>query len=885
MKERWDAACQALLLQAKEESVRLEHHFLGTEHVALAMLLKPEGLLARLLAAFETGPGDVEQAILSEVVPSSVIRKHEGFPLSPRIRQVVVECEKMANEEGLSSIEERHLLSALLRGGRGVFVRALERLTLSVPDLLEQYQRAAPIEVDSMASTRASALNPQPQVDPEAATQPGRSGGAKGMDAHDAPTRAGRIDSRDDDEEAPTLPGPTEPKVFKKRVSMAPPDEEPEVADPRPQRAPPPPSPKKWTAAPNAPMMPLGGNPALMHHGVIKAPAVQARTPILNKIGRDLTDLARQGRLGPVVGRDEEIEELTRSLCRASRNNPLLVGDGGVGKTTIIEGLAIDVVQGNVPPSLRGVRIVEIPLATITADTKFRGELEERLMQLVEEAREDNAILVVDDVHALVGAGRSESPVDAAAILKPSLARGEVRVIGTTTPRGLPQMERDSAMLRYFHQIKVDEPTDRCVLEILRDFRERFQSFHNVMVMDEALDAALTLVRTYVKERRMPDVAIDVLDEACVRAVEISSGPKARTSTGKRPVIGAQQVAAVVSARTGIPAEALTIEEKTRMANMESEIRKTVVGQDEAVHRVSERIRMYKAGFREERRPLGVFLFLGPTGVGKTELARAIARFLFSSDEKLLRLDMSEFMEPHEVSKLIGSPPGYVGYGEEGQLTGAVRRDPHCVVLLDEVEKAHPKVFDLFLQVFDDGRLTDGKGVTTDFTHTIIILTSNLGADLWKDKTGIGIRQGGSRGALPPDSDKLREADEAGRRKRMTEALKGTFRAEFLNRLDDVLLFRPLDPEQIRAIARQVIGRWQERAQKQGYRFEVDDEVVAFLCDRGFDPDLGARPMKRAIEQHLIQPLSMKVLEGGLRADAPVVASMQGDEVIFQQED
>jgi ATP-dependent Clp protease ATP-binding subunit ClpA len=811
MRERWNDACQAILLGAKNASIELENHFLGTEHVAIAMLRRPESRLERLLRAHDIKPAEFLDTLL-EVCTPGPLPKADHIPLTPRIRRVVRTADdlsKAVNEGG--PIEEEHLLGAMIAGGRGVFVRLLEEYGLQPEQLIGEL---------------AAGLPPREAAEAPAATVKAKK---------PAP--------------APRFKEKTEPATVKRS----------------------PPSPAR-----PIPLLPLSGkNPALLDWGVVKKPTsssgakktagARGGDDLLERLGRDLTRAAREGTLPEILGREAEIDQLQQALCRASRNNPLLVGEPGVGKTAIVEGLALRVARGNVPGPLREVRIIEMPMAALTAETRFRGDLEERLLHLVEDVKKRDVILVIDDAESLASHG-SAMP-DAGTVLRPFLARGEIRLIGTTSPTAFTKtFERDNALLRCFHPIKVAPPDPATVALILEGVRTRFEDFHHVTIPDPTLATVIRQAGAYLKQRHMPDAAIDLLDEACVKAASRPPEPlEAFRSAEMAPArVEPAHVAAVVSLRTGIPVETLTREEKSRIASMEDELKTQVIGQDDAVRRVAERIRMFKAGFREERRPLGVFLFLGPTGVGKTELAKAISRFLFNSEDHLYRLDMSEYSEPHEVARLIGPPPGYVGYGEEGQLTLSVRRDPHSVVLLDEIEKAHPKVFDLFLQVFDEGRLTDGKGVTTDFTHAIIVLTSNLGADLWKAEKRIGFRQDSARARA-----RLRDTAEAGsmapeeddeRRKRIFETLKKTFRLEFLNRLDDVILFKPLEQAVIRAIARQMVGRWQERSAEQGHPFEIDDEVLDFLCKKGYEPDLGARPMKRAIEQHLVAPLSRLVL-------------------------
>ncbi len=861
MRERWDTTCQDILVEAKRASVELENHFLGTEHLAMAMLARPKSRLRTLLATVAVDPDEVSELLGEAITPGPLPIVEGGFPLTPRVRRVVSLADEVCDATGATQIEEPHLLAATLAAGRGVFVRVLEAFGLDPEKLFDD------LSVD-LEGIRAPAAT--------VGTDVRRVADRKKVVADHTRPAAPR----------PLLRREGETATFRQPVPPAAPAA-PEVPIPDlPQPM---------------PRLPLGANPALLDWGITPSPhrlqpplskpravtATPAEESLLERLGRDLTREAREGKLPRIIARDDVIDQLQRALCRASRNNPLLLGEAGVGKTAAVEGLAQRIAASNVPAALRDVRIVELPLAAITADTRYRGELEEKLLKLVTEVRQDNVVLLLDDIHTL-SAGEGPQTNDAGAVLRPFLARGDLRVIGTTTPGAFSRhIERDTALARCFHPIRVEAPDDETVIEILRSVRQRFENFHEVVVPDATLDAVVRLSHAYLKQRQMPDVAIDLLDEACVKAAsgpnrvdlgQTSDGSMRRSGEVGPGVVTAEDVAEVVSQRTGIPVETLSHEERERMARMDQTLRHQVIGQDDAVRRVSERIRMYKAGFREERRPLGVFLFLGPTGVGKTELARAIARFLFNSEDHLVRLDMSEFAEGHEVARLVGPPPGYVGYGEEGQLTGALRRDPHCVILLDEIEKAHPKLFDLFLQVFDDGRLTDGRGTTADFTHAIIVLTSNLGADLWKGEKRIGFRQAPLRRG---DEEMASAEEEELRRKRIFEALKGTFRLEFLNRLDEVILFNPLEEPDIRAIARQMVAKWQARSAEQGYPFEVEEDVLDFLCTRGHDPDLGARPMKRAIEQYVVAPLSRLVLAGEIASGRAIRATMRDGRVVF----
>lgn len=802
MRDRWDEVCQEILVEAKSAAIEMENYFLGTEHLAIAMCGEWPSRLNAILRDHGVDPG-----VFAEVVYRASTQERfpfsEHVELTPRIRAAVRHAEELSQSAGRSGpIAEIHLLAAVLSAGRGVFVRVLEAFRLTPDRMLAELE-------DELGAPAAAAED----VMVCRALRRAESGGEGDAAPDDGPS------------------------VTSAALSA-----------------------QQLEAGGGTRAVPIGvNNPVLLDWGVVNrsgtTPKKKSLERLLDKLGRDVTRHVREAGTA-VLGREDEIEQLQRALCRANRNNALLIGPPGVGKTAIVEGLARRVVEQHVPPALRGVRIVEVAMASLIADTHLRGQFEERMLALVEEVRTENVVLLIDDVHVLA-TGNSGAAAEAGNILRPFLARGDIRVIGVTSPEAFARhLERDTALVRCFHPINVEPPDDDTVRRILAAAATRLERFHGVKVPDKTLDAVIRMARAYLKGRQMPDIAIDLLDEACVKTATAAPPPPAEPAS-----VRVEEVAAVVAQRSGIPVESLTRKERDRMAQMEDELRRQVIGQDEAVRRVSARIRMFKAGFREERRPLGVFLFLGPTGVGKTELAKALARFLFESDDAMLRFDMSEYGERHEVARLIGTPPGYVGFGEEGQLTGAVRRSPHCVVLLDEIEKAHSKVFDLFLQVFDEGRLTDGKGVTTDFTHAILVLTSNLGADLWKAEKRIGFRQEGE--ARSGDDTEGEER----RRKRIFEALKGTFRLEFLNRLDEVILFRPLEPEEIRRIARQMVERWQVKSKEQRHPFEVDESVLDLLCSKGYDPELGARPMKRAIERYLVGPLSRHVLDGDFEPD------------------
>lgn len=577
-------------------------------------------------------------------------------------------------------------------------------------------------------------------------------------------------------------------------------------------------------------------------------------TPLLNKIGRDLTREAREGKLKPVIGRRQEMSRIAQILARSDKNTPLLIGEAGVGKTAIVEGLAQRIANNKVPSHLRGKRIIELPVANLVAGTKYRGELEERLAQVIHEASQPDVILFLDEIHTLVGAGRAEGgSLDAGNIFKPVLARGDIRCIGATTPAEFRQsIEKDSALERRFQRILVKEPNPEETLEMLRQTRQQYETHHQVRLLDEALEAAVHLSVAYVPNRRLPDKACDLVEEACVRAligtVSQWSGREPAQPV-EPPTIDAEAVAQVVAEWTGIPVARLTEAEQARLLKLEETLQQRVIGQAEAVTAVAQAVRLGRAGLKKSNRPIAVFMFVGPTGVGKTELAKALADSLFNSEQELIRLDMSEFMEAHSVNKLIGAPPGYAGYEEEGQLTGALRQKPYSVVLLDEIEKAHPRIFDLFLQLFDDGRLTDAQGHLADGRNAIFIMTSNVATDLIQKRQPMGFKPHLS----PPEDIKP---------KIMAE-LSHTFRPEFLNRLDEVIVFQHLSAEHIRAIARLQLARLSNQLQQQhGMSLVVEESALALICEEGYSEKYGARPLERAIERLIAKPLSELILEG-----------------------
>lgn len=645
----------------------------------------------------------------------------------------------------------------------------------------------------------------------------------------------------------------------------------------------------------------------------------------LDKFGRDLTQAAKNGEVDPVIGREKEIQRVIQILSRRTKNNPVLIGEPGVGKTAVAEGLALEIAKGNVPEILKDKRVVSLDLTGMVAGAKYRGDFEERIKAAIDEVKKSkNTILFIDELHTIVGAGAAEGSADAANILKPSLARGDFQVIGATTLNEYRKyIEKDAALERRFQPVKVGEPTPEQAVQILKGLRDSYEAHHKVKITDEAINAAVTLSSRYIADRYLPDKAIDLIDEGAskVRLAsltspdnvkeledEIADYEKEKASAineqdferaarlrdeqkelqtklddakkkwqeqqkGNSGEVTAEDIAKIVSEWTGIPVVQLTKEESERLLNMENVLHERVIGQSEAVTAIAKAIRRGRVGLKDPKRPVGSFIFLGPTGVGKTELCKALAEAMFGDENAMLRLDMSEYMEKHTVSKLIGSPPGYVGFEEGGQLTEKVRRKPYSVVLFDEIEKAHPDVFNMLLQILEDGRLTDSQGRTVDFKNTIIIMTSNVGARLITEKqSSLGFNS---------ENENAEESEKKDIKELVTGELRKVFRPEFLNRVDDIIVFNKLNKDEIKQIAVKMLKTLENRLDKMNIKISFTDNAISEIADKGFDENYGARPLRRAIQNEIEDPLSEQMLEGKVKDGAVVTCDFADGQFTF----
>ena len=667
-------------------------------------------------------------------------------------------------------------------------------------------------------------------------------------------------------------------------------------------------------------------NRALSQSMPQSGPRSTTKTPTLDQLGIDLTAAARAGKLDPVIGRTKEIERVIQVLSRRTKNNPVLIGEPGVGKTAIAEAIAHRIAAGDVPETLQGKRLLTLDVGSLVAGTKYRGEFEERLKKIIEEIKTaGNCVLFVDEIHTLVGAGAAEGAVDASSILKPSLARGELQCIGATTLDDYRKhVERDAALERRLQPILVEEPSTEQTIDILRGIKSRYEDYHRLTIDDEALKTAAGLAARYIPDRFLPDKAIDLIDEASSRLrikqtsvplglneamqdleavrkekdqamsaqeyehaaelrereleltnkIENMRQEQQQESDSAEKVVTEEHIAEVVCMWTGIPVTRLAADETSRLLQMEEAVHKRIVGQDEAIVAISKAVRRARAGLKDPRRPIGSFIFLGPTGVGKTELVRALSEFMFGSEEALVRLDMSEFMERHAVARLVGAPPGYVGYEEGGQLTEAVRRKSYSAILLDEIEKAHPDVFNILLQIFDDGHLTDAKGRRVDFRNTIIIMTSNIGSELIRKESSIGF-------ISRSDEAKVAQMSYEKMKEKVLEEMKKTFRPEFLNRIDGVVVFHALSQEHIRQIVELMLYQIESQLKEKDIKLEITDAAKDLLGEKGYDPTFGARPLRRVIEHMIEDPLSEALLEGRFHSGETVQIDCQNEEIVL----
>lgn len=826
---------QQVLALARKEAAQFNHNYVGTEHILLGLIKLGQGVAVNVLQKMGLDLETVRKTVENQVgVGAGAPKSPMNIPYTPRVKKVLALAAKEAKALNHSYIGTEHILLGLLREGEGVAARVLKALDIDI------------------GRCRNEILS---ELDPNFSA-----GGAMG--------------------------GPDEPMLPGQQM-----------------------------------MGPGPGNPMMkqpMERGDVKTPALKA-------FGRDLTEMARNGEMDPVIGRKEEISRVIQILCRRTKNNPVLIGEAGVGKTAIVEGLAQEIVSGLVPEILMDKRVVTLDLALMVAGTKYRGQFEERIKAVMDEIRRaKNVILFIDELHTIVGAGAAEGAMDASNIFKPALSRGELQCIGATTlAEYRKHIEKDSALDRRFQSVKVDAPSVADAYLILKGIAPNYEDHHKVHFTDEALHAAVTLSDRYITGRFLPDKAIDVLDEAGAQARIASMGQppeveslvkdidaaceqkeKAireqrfeeaatfrdkekklkgqkdqliqkwkKSRTEERVIVDVDGIRNVVSAWTGIPLKRMKQEESKKLLELEAELQERIIGQKEATAAIAKAIRRSRADLKDPRRPIGSFLFLGPTGVGKTYLAKVLAEMMFGNQDSIIQVDMSEYMEKYSVSRMIGSPPGYVGHEEGGQLTERIRRQPYSLILFDEIEKAHPDVVQLLLQVLEDGHLTDSLGRKVDFRNTIIIMTSNVGAHFLQKDTTLGF---GVTADPNQDFEKTKQ--------KMQDELKNVFKPEFLNRLNDIIFFRKLDQESIRKIVDLELSKVSKRLAEHKVALDVDESVKNFLAEKGYDDKYGARPLKRSIERYIEDPLAESILKEELRKGGdPIKVTMQDGEVHFAQ--
>ncbi|HLS66392.1 MAG TPA: ATP-dependent Clp protease ATP-binding subunit [Pseudogracilibacillus sp.] len=786
---RFTERAQKVFALSQEEAVRLGHQNIGTEHILLGLVREGKGIAGKALKEFGLNVSQIQTEVEKLIGRGNKPLKSVHY--TPRAKKVIELSQDEARKLGHSYVGTEHILLGLIREGEGVAARVLLNLDVSL-------NKARQLVLQLLGSTEAQT------------GQQGRGGQASNVN-----------------------------------------------------------------------------------------------TPTLDSLARDLTASAKDGKVDPVIGRDQEIERIIQILSRRTKNNPVLIGEPGVGKTAVVEGLAHKIVNNEVPETLRDKRVMTLDMGTVVAGTKYRGEFEDRLKKVMDEIRNaGNVILFIDELHTLIGAGGAEGAIDASNILKPSLSRGELQCVGATTlDEYRKYIEKDAALERRFQPIQVDEPTIEETVEILKGLRDRYEAHHRVTITDEAIQAAAELSSRYITDRFLPDKAIDLIDEAGSRVrlksytippnlkeleAKLEEARKEKDSAvlsqefekaasfrdqeqkireqvetvktkwkeqqGKENLaVEEEDIAVVVSSWTGVPVVKLTKDESERLLNLEEILHNRIIGQTEAVRAVSQAIRRARAGLKDPKRPIGSFIFLGPTGVGKTELARALAEAMFADEDAMIRIDMSEYMEKHSTSRLVGSPPGYVGYEEGGQLTEQVRRKPYSVVLLDEIEKAHPEVFNILLQVLEDGRLTDSKGRLVDFRNTVLIMTSNVGASALQRNRYVGFNLG--------DTDQ----EHQDMKSKVMEELKKTFRPEFLNRIDETIVFHSLEKEHMKYIVKLMIEQVKARVEEQNIHFVITDRAIEKIAEEGFDPEYGARPLRRSIQKNIEDMLSEELLKGTIK--------------------
>ncbi|MBL7084904.1 MAG: ATP-dependent Clp protease ATP-binding subunit [Candidatus Omnitrophica bacterium] len=807
MFNRFTERARKVIILAKEEAKRFNHDYIGTEHILLGLIREGEGVASAVLQNMGLSLDKIRLEIEKLVQPGPATVVSGDIPFTPRAKRVIELSMEEARSLGHNYIGTEHLLLGLLHEGEGVAAQVLSGLGLDLNKLRSEVMELLGQGIPGQAQA-----------------------------------------------------GPTGAKV-------------------------------------------------------------KGKSPALDAFGRDLTALAKEDKLDPVIGRKNEIERVIQILSRRTKNNPVLLGEAGVGKTAIVEGLAQQIVAGNVPELLKGKRIVIIDLALMIAGTKYRGQFEERIKTIMEEIKKsENIIMFIDELHTLVGAGGAEGAIDASNILKPALSRGEMQCIGATTlDEYRKYVEKDAALERRFQTIMVEPPTVKETIEILKGLRDKYEAHHKIKFTDDALEQAAKLSNRYITGRYLPDKAVDLIDESGAKArlsaltapanlqemekkieqikkekeaaiksqdFEKAASFRDQERQAKRelqeiqedwkkkkieatPTVTEEDIAQVVSKWTGVPVSRLEQKESEKLFRMEEEIHKRVVGQDEAIATIARAVRRSRAGIKDPRRPIGSFVFLGPTGVGKTLLARALAEFMFGDEEALIQLDMSEYMEKFNVSRLVGAPPGYVGYEEGGQLTEKVRRRPYSVVLLDEIEKAHPDVFNILLQVLEDGRLTDSFGRKVDFRNTVLIMTSNIGAEMLRKQGSLGFKS------------QRAEVTFAEMKKKLLDEVKRTFKPEFLNRVDDITVFRPLTKQDLYKIVEIEVGEVVKRLAEQEIALELTKKAEEFLIEKGFNPVFGARPLKRTIQRYLEDPLSEGIIGKKFKKSRKIKVSCKKDELVF----